>query len=220
MNPVGPERDQRPYWDRAADGKEFTHPINAAWLRQHLAADARILDYGCGYGRTLHELASLGYVNTVGVDFAPRMIARGRRGFPALDLRTIHDLPLPEPDGSFDAVLLLAVLTCIPDDGAQARLIREVRRLLRPGGLLFLSDMPLQADARNQARYADAGKRFAPYGVFETGDGAVVRHHGAGWPASLLVPGLDVLASGTVPLRTMNGHAATGLQVLARRSGE
>ena len=212
-------QDQRPYWDRAAGGKEFTHPLDTDWLHRHLAADARILDYGCGYGRSLDELARLGYTNTVGVDFSLPMIARGRRSFPELVLRPVTGLPLDDPDGSFDAALLLAVLTCIPDDAAQARLIRELHRVLRPGGLLLLSDMPLQGDTRNRARYAAAQARFGTYGVFETEDGAIVRHHGAAWAGSLLDPLFHTVASRAVPLRTMNGHAATGLQVLARRTG-
>ena len=207
---------QRPYWDRVANEKTFTHPVNAEWLSRSISTDARILDYGCGYGRTLYELASLGYANTVGVDFAPRMIERGRRSFTTLDLRTTQALPLAEADASFDAILLLAVLTCIPDDDEQARLMHELRRLLRPGGVLYLSDMPLQTDRRNLARYARALPRFGTYGVFETEDGAVVRHHGEQRMNDLL-DGFEKVAVETVRLSTMNGNAATAQQILARR---
>ena len=209
---------QRAYWDRAAAVKEFTHPLDGGWITQTLGRDARILDYGCGYGRTLNDLASLGFTNAVGVDFAPRMVARGRREFPALDLRHAPGLPLAEADAGFDAVLLLAVLTCIPDDREQEALLGEVRRLLRPGGMLYVSDMPLQPDARNRARYAKAEPRFGTYGVFETEDGAVVRHH-TDARLDALLDGFERVAARDVQLSTMNGHPARAVQILARRLG-
>jgi SAM-dependent methyltransferase len=208
--------DQRCYWDRAAARKTFTHPMRVDWLAQSIDRGARILDYGCGYGRTLDDLASLGYTNMVGVDFAPQMIERGRRSFPGLDLRVVHALPLLEADSSFDAVLLLAVLTCIPDDQEQVRLISELRRVLRPGGVLYISDMPLQSDDRNLARYTKAMPSFGTYGVFETEDGAVVRHHDDQRIDTLLL-GFEKVAADKIQLKTMNGHAATAVQILARR---
>lgn len=208
--------DPSEYWDGVADKKTFTHPLNAEWLSRFLDPQAGILDYGCGYGRTLDELASLGYANTVGVDFSSAMIARGKRSFPYLDLRPSRALPLAWADASFDAVLLLAVLTCIPDDAEQRQVIGELRRLLRPGGLLYISDMPLQADRRNLARYANDVTRFGTYGVFQTDDGAVVRHHDDRWIEGLL-QGFDKIACRHVEVRTMNGNAATAVQILARR---
>ena len=56
---------------------------------------------------------------------------------------------LPCGDQSIDAVLLFAVLTCIASDDAQKNLLREFKRVLRPGGLLVISDYPLQTDERN-----------------------------------------------------------------------
>ncbi len=211
-----PVDDQRAYWDRAASVKAFTHPLPLDWLRETIRPDARILDYGCGYGRTLVELSRLGYVKAVGVDFAPAMIARGRQQFPSLDLRVIHRLPLPEPDGAFDAVFLMAVLTCIPSDADQDALLVELRRLLRPGGMLTISDMPLQTDERNLRRYESAVSTFGTYGVFQTEDGAVVRHHA---PARIAIwlDGFQRVAERPVPLSTMNANPATGLQILARR---
>jgi SAM-dependent methyltransferase len=208
--------DQRAYWDRAAAEKAFTHPLNDRWLDDWVPRSGRILDYGCGYGRTLDELARRGFANTMGVDLSASMIERGRRDHPGLDLRVIGDPPIAEPDASFDAAFLFAVLTCIPSGEDQARLMGELRRLIRPGGVLYVSDMPLQADARSPARYAAGKARFGVQGVFETDDGAIVRHHPRRHFDELLA-GFDQLAVEAIPLATMNGHAAEGLQILARR---
>ena len=43
--------NQHPYWDRVAETKQFTHPLDLALLQRHVAPTAHVLDYGCGYGR-------------------------------------------------------------------------------------------------------------------------------------------------------------------------
>jgi SAM-dependent methyltransferase len=208
--------DQRACWDRVAADKSFTHPLNDRWLDDWVPRSGRILDYGCGYGRTLGDLARRGFKNTLGVDFSAQMIERGRRAQPRLDLRLVDKLPIAEPAASFDAVLLFAVLTCIPANDDQAVLVGALSKLLRPGGALYISDMPLQSDARNLARYAAGEARFGIAGVFETDDGAIVRHHPPGHFEDLLAS-FDRLATESIQLTTMNGHSAEGLQILARR---
>ncbi len=110
--------------------------------------------------------------------------------------------------------MILAVLTCIVDDDDQAAVLTEIRRLLRPGGLLFISDMPLQEDARNRARYDE--RTHGPYGVFDTGDGGIVRHHTddhmQGW-----LSGFEPISRRRIRLTTMHGNPATGVHFLARR---
>lgn len=205
--------DQSGYWDRGAT-KTFTHPLSEDFLAALHPGD-RILDYGCGYGRSLAQLAGVGFTNTVGVDFSREMIARGRREQPGLDLRHIAKATLDEPNGSFDAALLLAVLTCILSDDEQAAVLQEIRRLLRPGGVLFISDMPLQDDQRNRARYAECTS-LGPYGTFDTGDGGVVRHHSddhiEGW-----LTGFEPISRRRIELTTMHGNPATGVQLVARK---
>lgn len=203
------------YWDQVAEAKTFTHPLNAAWLARRVAPDARILDYGCGYGRVLGDLAALGYANAAGVDRSKAMIERGLREHPELELCVAEGEAAPYPDRSFDLVLLFAVLTCIASDDDQRRLITDAVRLLRPGGLIYVSDMPLQPDARNRARY-DAGiERFGVYGVFETEDGGVLRHHPEPHFDTLLA-GFEAVERETIAIHTMNGNPATAIQILAR----
>ncbi|WP_353946707.1 class I SAM-dependent methyltransferase [Streptomyces sp. HUAS MG91] len=206
---------QVPYWDAVAATKTFTHPLHPPWL-DRLGERAAVLDYGCGYGRTMEELARHGFADLTGVDSSPAMIERARSLHPAMRFGVLDAPPdLPFPDATFDAVLLFAVLTCVPGDDAQRRLIGELRRVLRPGGTLYLSDLPLQDDARNRGRYDRDADRFGGYGVFETSDGAVCRHHSREWLTALLAA-FDTVATRTVAVATMNGHRSTGIQLLAR----
>lgn len=205
---------QTEYWNSTGADKSFTHPIELSWISE-LGRRARILDYGCGYGRLVGELHQHGFEDIEGVDLSPALISRARQHLPGLRFSAIDSPPtLPLPDAGFDVILLFAVLTCIPSDTGQRELIAELHRLLRPGGLLYLSDMCLQSDERNRARYEAFAAKYGVYGVFETGDGAVCRHHSPDWLRNLLA-GFDQIADRQVPVTTMNGNPAQITQLLA-----
>jgi SAM-dependent methyltransferase len=204
----------RDYWDRIGAALSFAHPLRRDWLADR-SPDARILDYGCGYGRNLQALHDQGWRNALGVDFSAAMIIRGHALHPHLDLRLIDSLPLAEPNASFDAVLLFAVLTCIPRDEDQIALVAELKRLLKPGGLLYVSDYPLRSDDRNLARYRVSQPRHGVYGVWDREDGGVFRHHDTTWLHRLL-SGFEELAREVIETSTMGGNAATVVQLLLR----
>lgn len=203
------------YWEGAGAEKSFAHPLRLNWLRPRLEPSARILDYGCGYGRVLLALREAGFTDVAGIDASGAMIARGRREHPELHLLR-GTAPLPDPDSSYDAILLIAVLTCIIADADQNVLTADLKRLLRPGGLLFISDYPLQTDARSLERYARGAARYGTWGVHENDEGGVFRHH----PEARLrdfVAGLDVLECEEVKTVTLSGRPARAVQMLAQR---
>ncbi|GAB3806559.1 class I SAM-dependent methyltransferase [Micromonospora zhanjiangensis] len=208
--------NQSGYWNSTGTLKTFGHPVEPSWLAG-IDHRARILDYGCGYGRLAGLLVERGFQNVEGVDVAPNLIARAREQQPGARF-TVLDRPprLDRDDGSVDVVLLFAVLTCIPGDAAQRELVAELRRVLRPGGLLYVSDLCLQEDQRNSSRYQRFAARYGTYGVFETGDGAVCRHHTVDWLDGL-VAGFDLVATREVPVETMNGRPARATQLLVAK---
>jgi SAM-dependent methyltransferase len=204
------------YWDAVATTKTFTHPVHLPWL-DGVNRRAAILDYGCGYGRTMALLEHHGFDGLAGVDTSPGMIARARDLHPAMRFAVLNAPPtLPDPDECLDVVLLFAVLTCIPGDDAQRALVSELARVLKPGGMLYISDVLVQDDERNRDRYTSFADRYGTYGVFETGDGAVCRHHSRDWFSSLL-SGFETVNSRLVTVATMNGHESAGIQLLVRK---
>jgi len=210
--------NQTSYWDAVAATKRFTHPLHTAWT-DTLARDIAVLDYGCGYGRTMADLAAQGFTDLTGVDSSAGMIDQAREQQPAMRFAVLDAPPaLPFPDAGFDLVVLFAVLTCIPGDAAQRRLIGELERVLKPGGLLYVSDLVLGDDTRSVERY----ERFAPthgtYGIFETSDGAVCRHHHPDHFAELLT-GLTIEDSRRISVATLSMNEAAGIQVLGRKAG-
>ncbi len=106
----------------------------------------RILDFGCGAGRTTRALARHGRL-CVGVDISESMLAAARSlsaadgptedggprtGFLLADTRGLRSLR----DGVFDLVYSRYVLQHLPDRDAIAAIVSELGRTLRPGGAL------------------------------------------------------------------------------------
>ena len=193
-------------------GKTFSHPVNFERLSQWLTPDSRILDIGCGYGRALGLLFDRGYHNLIGFDPAMAMVARARERFPAITFEHLTSPPyLNLPDASVDAVLLFSVLTCVVTDEGQRAIVREAERVLRPGGLLYISDLWLQTDERNRERYIRDARKYRTYGVFDLPEGVTVRHHDPRWITEL-TRDFDELALDQIDVQTMNGNAAKAFQ--------
>jgi len=209
--------NQQRYWEADGAAKTFTHPIDFIWLSR-LPSSARTIDYGCGYGRIAGLAQQQGLANIEGVDTSASLIERARRRHPTLSFRALPDPPtLPYLDASVDAVLLLAVLTCIPTDAGQRHLVGELSRVLRPGGLLYVSDLILQTDQRNQARYRRHAETYGTYSIFETDDGVVCRHHSADWLHNLVHDRFTIDATRQIAVETMNANPANALQLLAAK---
>ena len=101
-----------------------------------------VLDVGCGDGTLALVAARSGAAQVVGCDPDPRMIARAaaqaERGNADISLAIARSQALPFADGSFDLVTCITVLAFVPD---AAGAIREMARILRPGGRLVIGDL-------------------------------------------------------------------------------
>jgi SAM-dependent methyltransferase len=208
---------QLDYWNEIGPTKPFAHPVNVERLEQLVSKSSRILDYGCGYGRAIGVLQANGFVDLVGVDPAPAMIVAARKSYPSVLFEVVdRDQKTSLPDAAVDAVLLLSVLTCVPTNEGQRAIVAEITRLLRPGGVFYISDYFLQTDPRNVERYIAFEKKYGTYGVFDLREGATVRHHTPEWIESL-VAGYELLSQEEIPIQTMNGHPATAFQWFGRK---
>ncbi|MBI5582585.1 MAG: class I SAM-dependent methyltransferase [Deltaproteobacteria bacterium] len=106
----------------------------SAQLIEKERGPGRILDVGCGYGFFLDHMAGRGW-QVEGVEISPLGRAYAARHFPALKLR---ETPLPDPDlpsNYYEAVTLFYVVEHLPDP---IRVLKEARRILKPGGVLLL----------------------------------------------------------------------------------
>lgn len=205
---------QDAYWNKVAAVKTFAHPIDLRRVEKLMSREAVILDYGCGYGRTCAELFHAGYSHVMGVDTSEQMIARGRREYPELNLRVLKEVELKY--AAYDMVILFTVLTCVPDDASQRLLMSEVRRMLKPGGVVHISDLWIQGDRYHTAQYAERQTERGEYGVFDLPEGATFRHHSRDWIDRLLMD-FEMIELYDTDVVTMNGNPALGFQYFGRR---
>lgn len=111
-------------------------PLTSASRSRRARPLPRLLDVGCGDARFLAE--STWRVEGWGVDATRRALGFARRLAPRARFARCAADALCFPDGSFDVVTLLDVIEHIPDDREHA-VVREARRVLRPGGQLIIS---------------------------------------------------------------------------------
>jgi len=139
------------------------------------------------------------------------MVATARTRFPEITFQETQPSIIPLPDTSVDGALLFSVLTCVPTDDGQRAILRELQRVLRPGGLLYISDLWLQADERNLARYARDEAKYGIYGVFDLPEGVTVRHYDPKW-IDTLTRDFTMAALDQIEVVTMNGNPAKAFQ--------
>lgn len=217
---ISPSRMQpKDYWDSVSETKQFTTPFQTEAFEQHVSTDAKILDVGCGYGRTLNELYHMGYQNLIGIDFSSGMIERGKSQFPYLNLLVKENASIDFPDNHFDAVILFAVLTCIVSDAEQKNLISEIERVLKPGGILYINDFLLNTDERNSNRYQKYANQYGTYGVFELPEGAVLRHHSEDYIHELTAP-FKQKQFEHLTFTTMNGNTSNGFYYIGAKGAK
>jgi SAM-dependent methyltransferase len=100
-------------------------------------AQGRVLDLGCGPALMEPALLALGF-EAWGIDVSPEMVQAGRARVadPKCHLATGDAGALQFASGFFDAVVSMGLLEYVPD---YAPVLREVRRVLRPGGIAIFT---------------------------------------------------------------------------------
>lgn len=127
-----------PRYDRAMALVERRFLAGArGWIAARATGDT--LEVGVGTGATLPHYPS--GMRLTGVDLSPAMLAIAREralraGRPA-EFHVADAAALPYPDASFDSVVCAFALCGFPDETAA---LREMLRVLRPGGNLLLAD--------------------------------------------------------------------------------
>jgi SAM-dependent methyltransferase len=147
---VEEKRAGRRFWDaNPCGGAWASYAAFADWIVQtepyafdvlaaHEWAGKRVVEVGCGQGVVLNHLAGR-HANVFGVDMSMVSLDRARAGASELGHRVCVSLcdaeSLPFPTASFDAAVSFGVLHHTPDTAAA---VRELRRVLRPGGLAIV----------------------------------------------------------------------------------
>jgi len=122
----------------------------------HWRGDERVLDVGCGRGLLLIAVARRlrhGSGRVVGLDIWQRANQSGNSASTAqenavregvddrIELQTGDARDIPFPDGSFDVVVTSLALHSIPDREGREKALREIARVLKPGGWAAILDI-------------------------------------------------------------------------------
>lgn len=150
------------YWNQKGPEKNFNNPNLILQNPQLLKVTDRILDVGCGYGRTLIELKLAGFENIFGVDYSPEMIlaASSKPELSDVNLTVSVADKLPFADNSFDAVLLFAVLNCLPEIDLEVAAIKEAKRVVKKSGYVCINDF-----LASESLLSENSKRIDRYGA-------------------------------------------------------
>ena len=149
----------------------------------------KLLDVACGTGHLLRMLgAALPDARLFGVDLSPHYLARARETLPReLDVSLVCENAekLPFPDAHFDAATNVFLLHEMPAD-VRARVLAEMARVVRPGGLVVVADSLQLGDAPELHRELNAfPDRFhEPYYLSYIRDDLAVRVREAGLSVS------------------------------------
>ena len=98
----------------------------------------RVLDAACGTGDLAIADRKAGAAHVTGLDFSERMLERARRKAPGLEWVQGDMLELPFEDGAFDAATVGFGVRNVAD---LELALRELRRVLRPGGRLAILEI-------------------------------------------------------------------------------
>jgi len=116
--------------------------------------DANVLDVGCGAGGMLEGLSRYGEVT--GIDMQPELVEIcHERGFERVQVGSAY--ALPSADATVDLVTMFDTIEHIAED---VRALREARRVLAPGALLFISTPAYQFLYANNDRVAHHERRY------------------------------------------------------------
>ena len=103
-------------------------------LKTYVKTGTKALDYGCGAGLLIPLLKQAGF-DVEGMDISANMLSVAVNDHKNTAFTRIDSASVPRPDGSYDLVMLSYVLVEIASLAEMEAVTREVRRVLKPGGI-------------------------------------------------------------------------------------
>jgi len=153
-------------WEREGAAPE-ADPSFARLTRRYLPAGSRVLEGGCGRADKVKAISDAGF-KAVGIDFAERTVAQARNTYPGLDVRKGDVRALEFADGSIDGYWSIGVIEHFWS--GYDEILAECARVLRPGGVLFLTAPWFSPYRRSKARrggYPSAPFADEPAGFYQ-----------------------------------------------------
>ncbi len=147
-------------WARTPGHDTYYWHLNLPAFAQLVpGAGRRTLDVGCGEGRIGRWLAESGH-RVTGIDSSPTLAEKARKAGGYEEVALGDAAALPWPDGEFDLVVAFMSLHDMSDP---ERVIREIARVLEPGGVLCMAIVhPLNRPAEHLDDYFSDQRFYEP----------------------------------------------------------
>ena len=148
--------------------------MEIAEITRHLDDGDQVLDVGCANGFSSVQFASRRKIRLRGLDYVPAMIDEARQRLKQLPAKLQGSVEfevgniteLAEDDHSYDKVVVIRVLINLGNWERQRRGLHECVRVLKPGGLLLLSEATIQGWERLNSLRAEWGLTDIPMPPF------------------------------------------------------
>ena len=155
-------REQHRVWESIAES--FDRSRSRRWphveaFLEALSPASRVLDLMAGNGRHTASVLDAGHRATW-LDWSRPAARIAARRYPTADAVVGDATHLPFTDASFDAAILVAGLHSIPSIAERAEALRELHRILRPGGTAQITVW-----SRNAPRFRSQGLPEEPLDV-------------------------------------------------------
>ncbi len=130
-----------------AIAESFSRTRATLWPALYLFKDYikeanKVLDIGCGNGRLIN-LFNDKEIDYLGIDYSEPLVEIAKENFPDRRFEVGDLLNLKQSSDEFDVVLLIAVLHHIPSDKLRRKALKQIYRVLRPGGYLLMTNWNL-----------------------------------------------------------------------------
>jgi ubiquinone/menaquinone biosynthesis C-methylase UbiE len=143
-------------------------------IAKHLTDGDKVLDVGCANGYSSIQFACVHRIQLRGLDYVPEMIEQARARLGTMQDNLVGSVEfdvgditqLKEPLNSYDKVVVVRVLINLGTWERQLLGLRECIRVLKPGGLLLLSEATLQGWRRLNALREEWGMEEIPMPSF------------------------------------------------------
>jgi ubiquinone/menaquinone biosynthesis C-methylase UbiE len=148
------------------DAETTRWKLEAVVRKLPLTPDSVILDVGPGDG-TLFRLVGARVRRCCGVDPSTNAVARLRglfEGSSNVEFTIGTAEAIPYPDATFDVVVINSVLQALPETAAIERALAEAVRVCRPGGTIFVGELPFRSEL-GQGLLRHMGRKVGEYGA-------------------------------------------------------
>jgi len=170
--------------------------------------NSKMLDMGCGYGRTLRYLRENGFKNLTGIDISKDLVLAAREQCPEARY-FVGDFEKVKLDEKFDTIFLMAVIEYILTDKCQKIFFKKISDSLNKDGGIFLETFTFDLRS-NWKSYLSGFLKTGHWGILFNKLGIKCHHQSARRLSKILSDNFKIIKSQKRKFSTWSGNVCNG----------